>query len=102
MAWAHDRQAAGHRFDVVLGLREDVQSAAAGLAAALHLPGNPPDAVRRVQDTGARIAALAAGGFLVDEDPDRAPEGTALTAVGAFVSGRPHVFLLATQACPSK
>ncbi|MFD3664685.1 hypothetical protein ACFWVF_29500 [Streptomyces sp. NPDC058659] len=95
VAWARDRQAAGHRFDLVLGLREDVQLAAADLAAALHLPGNHPDAVRRVQDTGTRLAALAAGGFLVDEDPDRAPEGTALTAVGAFVSGRPHVFLLA-------
>ncbi|MFB7589167.1 hypothetical protein [Streptomyces sp. NPDC056169] len=96
VAWAREREAAGHRFDLVLGLREDVQLAAAVLAAALHLPGNHPDAVRRVQDTGARLAALAAGGFLVDEDPDRAPEGTALTAVGAFVSGRPHVFLLAT------
>ncbi|KQX16699.1 hypothetical protein ASC82_00025 [Streptomyces sp. Root431] len=95
VTWARDRRAAGHRFDLVLGLREDVQLAAARLAAALDLPGNHPDAVRRVQDTGARLAALAAGGFLVDEDPDRAPEGTALTAVGAFVSGRPHVFLLA-------
>lgn len=95
VAWARARQAAGRRFDLVLGLREDVQLAAADLAAALHLPGNHPDAVRRVQDTGARLAALAAGGFVVDEDPDRAPEGTAFTAVGAFVSGRPHVFLLA-------
>ncbi|MFE1904057.1 hypothetical protein ACFW96_10325 [Streptomyces gardneri] len=95
VAWARDRHAAGHRFDLVLGLREDVQLAVADLAAALHLPGNHPDAVRRVQDTGARLTALAAGGFLVDEDPDRAPEGTALTAVGAFVSGRPQVFLLA-------
>ncbi|MFE2556165.1 hypothetical protein ACFXGT_09035 [Streptomyces sp. NPDC059352] len=96
VTWARAQRATGHRFDLVLGLREDVQLAAAAVAAALHLPGNHPDAVRRVQDTGARVAALAAGGFLVDEDPDRAPEGTALTAVGAFVSGRPHVFLLAT------
>ncbi|CAM5349097.1 hypothetical protein [Streptomyces narbonensis] len=98
VAWARDRHAAGHRFDLVLGLREDVQLAVADLAAALHLPGNHPDAVRRVQDPGARLTALAAGGFLVDQDRDRTPEGTALSAVGAFVSGRPHVFLLAAPA----
>ncbi|MEU9361677.1 hypothetical protein AB0D35_26700 [Streptomyces sp. NPDC048301] len=97
-AWARDSAARGHRFDLVLGLSEDVQTAAAEVAAALHLPGNHPEAVRTVQDADARRAALVAGGFLVDEDPDRAPEGIAVTSVGAFVSGRPHVFLLASPA----
>lgn len=94
VAWARAQVACGTRFDLVLGLRDDVQSAAAETARALGLPGNAPEAVAAVQNTGARLAMLAAGGFLV-ERPEQAARGTLLTAVGAVLSGRPQVFLVA-------
>jgi biotin carboxylase len=63
-AWAVGRVAAGERLDIVLGIREMAQAAVAETAAALGLPGNPPEAVRRVRAKDACRAALAAAGFL--------------------------------------
>ena len=63
VAWALQRNAAGERFDVVLGVREKAQQAVAEVAAALHLPGNSPKNVRGVQVKDACRATLAAAGF---------------------------------------
>jgi biotin carboxylase len=63
VAWAQERLAAGERFDVVLGVREKAQRAVAEVAAALGVPGNPPEAVRRAQLKDACRARLAAAGF---------------------------------------
>jgi biotin carboxylase len=63
VAWARQRGAAGERFDVVLGLREYAQVAAAEVAAALGAPGNPPSSVRRVRTKDLCRAALAEAGF---------------------------------------
>jgi biotin carboxylase len=63
VAFARERQAAGERFDVVLGLREFSQVSAAEVAAALGVPGNPPNVVRTIRAKDACRAALAAGGF---------------------------------------
>lgn len=62
-AWARERVAAGERFDVVLGVREKAQRAVAEVAAALGVPGNAPEAVRRVQTKDACRARLAEAGF---------------------------------------
>jgi glutathione synthase/RimK-type ligase-like ATP-grasp enzyme len=62
-AWAARQAAAGTRFDVVFGVREYAQVAVAEVAAALGLPGNPPETVRRVRAKDACRAALAAAGF---------------------------------------
>lgn len=61
--WAGKAVADGERFDVILGVREMAQVATAEIAAALGLPGNPPDAVRRVRTKDLCRAALAAAGF---------------------------------------
>jgi biotin carboxylase len=61
--WAASRLAEGGRFDVVLGLRDTVQDSTARSAAAAGAPGNPPEAVRRVQNKDACRTALAAAGF---------------------------------------
>ncbi|PKW00392.1 Biotin carboxylase [Streptomyces sp. 1222.5] len=50
-------------FDLVFGVREMAQQAVAETAAALGVPGNPPDAVRRVRSKDACRAALTAAGF---------------------------------------
>src|SRR6185312_5911165 len=42
--WAGKAVADGEHFDVILGVREMAQVATAEIAAALGLPGNPPDA----------------------------------------------------------
>lgn len=102
--WARTQLALGRRFDVVLGLRDDVQQAAAETAAALGLPGNHPDAVRAAQDNGVCLAALAAAGIPVEvpgaETQDRAtsPGTTDVTVAGAFTDGHPYVLLIATRA----
>jgi biotin carboxylase len=57
------RWAAGRRFDIVFGVREMAQVAVAETAEALGLPGNPPDAVRRVRTKDACREALRANGF---------------------------------------
>ncbi|MFJ3794337.1 ATP-grasp domain-containing protein [Kitasatospora sp. NPDC090091] len=62
-AWARTRAGAGERFDAVLALQEMAQVAAAETAEALGLPGNPPEAVRRVRTKDACREALAAAGF---------------------------------------
>ncbi|MEU0520241.1 ATP-grasp domain-containing protein [Streptosporangium sp. NPDC006007] len=51
------------RVDVVFGVREMAQQAVAETALALGLPGNPPEAVRRVRTKDECRAALAAAGF---------------------------------------
>ncbi|MEU9119082.1 ATP-grasp domain-containing protein [Streptomyces sp. NPDC048506] len=61
--WARDRVTAGESFDVVLGVREYAQVAVAETAAALGLPGNPPEAVRTVRVKDDCRAVLAAAGF---------------------------------------
>jgi biotin carboxylase len=61
--WALSRVRAGERFDAVFGVRELAAVAVADVAAALGLPGNPPDAVRRVRGKDTCRAALAAAGF---------------------------------------
>lgn len=61
--WAGKAVADGEHFDVILGVREMAQVATAEIAAALGLPGNPPDAVRRVRTKDLCRAALAAAGF---------------------------------------
>ena len=63
VAFAHERAAAGEHFDVVLGLREYAQVATAEVAAALGVPGNPPDAIRTIRAKDACRSALAAAGF---------------------------------------
>ncbi|MGC9443233.1 hypothetical protein [Streptomyces sp. WG5] len=95
-AWAREQTDRGRRFDVVLGLRPEVQEAAAVTAEALGLPGNRPDVVRRVQDPGACRAALAAEGFLVEATPEPEPVPGTLAAVGVFAAGRPQVVLVAS------
>ncbi|MEU8515405.1 ATP-grasp domain-containing protein [Kitasatospora sp. NPDC048722] len=62
-AWARRQVADGTRFDAVLALQEMAQVAAADTAEALALPGNPPEAVRRVRTKDACREALAAAGF---------------------------------------
>lgn len=49
--------------DIVFGVREMAQQAVAETAAVLGLPGNPPEAVRRIRTKDACRAALAAAGF---------------------------------------
>ncbi|WP_309054499.1 ATP-grasp domain-containing protein [Streptomyces sp.] len=60
--WARDL-AGNHRVDLVFGVREMAQQAVAETALALGLPGNPPEAVRRVRTKDACRAALTAAGF---------------------------------------
>ncbi|MFD4412071.1 ATP-grasp domain-containing protein [Streptomyces sp. NPDC058467] len=57
------RAARDQPFDIVFGVREMAQQAVAETAAALGLPGNPPEAVRRVRTKDACRAALTAAGF---------------------------------------
>ncbi|MGW4422481.1 ATP-grasp domain-containing protein [Streptosporangium sp. NPDC004631] len=59
-AWA----VADGGFDVVFGVREMAQVAVAETARTLGLPGNEPDAVRRVRSKDACRAALAEAGFV--------------------------------------
>ncbi|MFJ7044991.1 ATP-grasp domain-containing protein [Streptomyces sp. NPDC101112] len=61
--WVRDRVAAGERFDLVLGLRDEVQESVARCAAYVGAPGNGVDAVRRIRNKDACRAALAAAGF---------------------------------------
>ncbi|QGV80458.1 ATP-grasp domain-containing protein [Streptomyces ficellus] len=61
--WASARAVAGERPAVVFGVREMAQEAVAATAHALGLPGNPPEAVRRIRTKDACRAALAAAGF---------------------------------------
>lgn len=61
--WLRDRLAAGERFDLVLGLRDEVQESVARCAAYVGAPGNPVEAVRRTRNKDACRAALAAAGF---------------------------------------
>jgi biotin carboxylase len=61
--WALAQAAAGAGFDAVFGVREMAQVAVAEVADALGLPGNDPDAVRRIRTKDACRAALAAAGF---------------------------------------
>lgn len=58
--WAREQ---GQRFDVVLGLRDQVVAAAAEAASALGAVGNPPEVVRLVRNKDECRAALAAAGF---------------------------------------
>ncbi|MFI7410248.1 ATP-grasp domain-containing protein [Streptomyces sp. NPDC049627] len=60
-AWAAARP--GPAPALAFGVREMAQEAVAATAAALGLPGNPPEAVRRVRTKDACRAALAAAGF---------------------------------------
>ncbi|MFF7974913.1 ATP-grasp domain-containing protein [Streptomyces sp. NPDC007905] len=61
--WVRERLAEGERFDLVLGLRDEVQESVARCAAALGTPGNSVEAVRRTRNKDACRAALAAAGF---------------------------------------
>jgi biotin carboxylase len=61
--WAAGVRAKGEYFDMVLGLRDSVQAATAGAAELFDAPGNPPAAVRCVQNKDSCRAALAAAGF---------------------------------------
>ena len=77
-AWAV-RTARDVPVDIVFGVREMAQQAVAETAAALGLPGNPPEAVRRIRTKDACRAALASAGFpqpavavCVDEEEARA------------------------------
>ncbi|WP_329269240.1 ATP-grasp domain-containing protein [Streptomyces sp. NBC_01451] len=77
-AWAR-----GQRFDVVLGVREQVQVALAEVARAVGAPGNPPAAVRTVREKDRCRQALREAGlpqpeFRLCED---------LAAARAFLSG---------------
>ncbi|MEU8844167.1 ATP-grasp domain-containing protein [Streptomyces roseus] len=58
LAWAR-----GRRFDLVLGVREQVQVALAEVAEALGAPGNPPAAVRTVREKDRCRQALRAAGL---------------------------------------
>ncbi|MDH2393714.1 ATP-grasp domain-containing protein [Streptomyces sp. HNM0663] len=58
VAWAR-----GRRFDVVLGVREQVQVALAEVARAVGAPGNPPEAVRTVRDKDRCRQALCEAGL---------------------------------------
>lgn len=62
--WVRDRVAAGSRFDVVLGLRDSVLPSVAAINAALGLPGNSPDSVRRSRYRDECRATLAAAGLV--------------------------------------
>ncbi|MFF3329601.1 hypothetical protein ACFYWX_08560 [Streptomyces sp. NPDC002888] len=93
VAWARRQAARGHRFDIVLGLRPDVQESAAATATALGLPGNRPEVIRTVLNPGACRTALAAAGFRVTPPTSENPH---LAAVGILITGRPHVVLIAT------
>ncbi|MGI5500372.1 ATP-grasp domain-containing protein [Lentzea sp. CA-135723] len=55
--------AAGQGFDVVFGVREMAQVAVAETATSLGLPGNDPDAVRRIRTKDSCREALTAAGF---------------------------------------
>ncbi|KAF4407964.1 ATP-grasp domain-containing protein [Streptomyces lycii] len=58
LAWAR-----GRRFDVVLGVREQVQVALAEVARAVGAPGNPPEAVRTVRNKDRCRQALREAGL---------------------------------------
>jgi biotin carboxylase len=58
VAWAR-----GRRFDLVLGVREQVQIALAEVAQAVGAPGNPPAAVRTVRDKDRCRHALREAGL---------------------------------------
>jgi hypothetical protein len=61
--WARARAEDGERFDAVYALQELAQLAVAETAAAIGVPGNPPDAVHRVRTKDACREALSAAGF---------------------------------------
>ncbi|WP_067537913.1 ATP-grasp domain-containing protein [Nocardia crassostreae] len=61
--WARRRVAAGEPITAVLALLEMAQVTAADTAAAIGVPGNPPEAIRRIRTKDACRAALAAAGF---------------------------------------
>jgi biotin carboxylase len=63
VAWVRERAAAGERFDAVFALQEMAQVTVAEVAEAIGVPGNPPDAVRRIRTKDLCRAALAAAGF---------------------------------------
>lgn len=61
--WAREHVAAGEPIAAVLAQLEMAQVAAAETAEAIGVPGNPPEAVRRIRTKDACRAALAAAGF---------------------------------------
>ncbi|MEV5957063.1 ATP-grasp domain-containing protein [Streptomyces sp. NPDC051987] len=61
--WLRGRLAEGERFDLVLGLRDEVQESVSRCAALTGAPGNPPAAVRRTRNKDLCRTALAAAGF---------------------------------------
>ena len=61
--WARRRVAAGERIAAVFALLEMAQVAAAETAAAIGVPGNPPEVIRRIRTKDACRTALAAAGF---------------------------------------
>lgn len=63
LAGAHDRQAQGESYDLVLGRRDPVQDSVAACAEVFGAPGNGPAAVRRTRNKDACRATLAAAGL---------------------------------------
>lgn len=63
VAWVRDRVAGGERFDLVFTYREFAVVAAAEIAAALGVAGNPPEAVRRARTKDATRIRLTEAGF---------------------------------------
>ena len=63
-AWAARQARLGRRFDLVYALQEMAQVAVAEAAEELGLPGNPPDAVRRIRTKDLCRNALAEAGFV--------------------------------------
>jgi len=61
--WARCQVSSGRRIDLVIGVRELAQEAAAEVAAAVGAPGNPPSAVHTVRNKDLCRAALAGAGF---------------------------------------
>jgi biotin carboxylase len=61
--WARQRVAAGTRIVAVCALLEMAQVAAAETAAAIGVPGNPPEVIRRIRTKDVCRTALAAAGF---------------------------------------
>ncbi|MEU2036714.1 ATP-grasp domain-containing protein [Nocardia amamiensis] len=62
--WARRRVAAGEPIVAVYALLEMAQVTAADTAAAIGVPGNPPEAIRRIRTKDACRTALAAAGFV--------------------------------------
>lgn len=63
VAWALEQRRGGRRFDVVFATREMAVVTAAEIAAALGVPGNPPEVVRLVRTKDLCRRRLAAAGL---------------------------------------